>query len=292
MTRSGRGRGRRGQRSRRGWAGRSRRGWALALLSGAPLWGFSLPFAAQAAQAAQAATPADLDHVEARIEAGRLEGAAEAIENWLASEAREAARGEVLRARYLRARLLADPHSARAELLSVAMDGGSRYGPRAWLRLAHLDLALDEPSRAAADLERLRADHPGGAETVESWYWTGRAFEARGLLDRACEAWRRGAAEGRRVGATETARLADTSALGCAPDAPRFAIQIAAFSRPDPAEEMRGRLETDGFFSRVVEYDGLHRVRLGRFARREAAQSLVRRLRDAGFEPAVIPVVS
>lgn len=268
---------------------RSGRGWALALLAGAP-WGFSVP---SAVQAAQAAAPVDLDHIEARIEAGRFEGAAEALERWFATaEAQNAARGDVLRARYFRARLLADPDSARAELLSVAMDGGSRYGSRAWLRLAQLDLALDEPSRAAADLERLRSDHPRSAETVASWYWTARTFEARGLIDRACEAWQRAAAEGRRVGATETARLAEAAALGCAPGAPRFAIQVAAFSRRDAAEEMHGRLEAAGFFSRVVEHDGLHRVRMGHFARREAAESLVRRLRDAGFESTVIPVVS
>lgn len=279
--------------SRRSRGGRlpgrgSCRAWVLALLAGAPSWGLSVPSAAQAAQGASV----DLDHLEARIEAGRFEGAAEAMERWFAAEARDAARGDVLRARYLRARLLADPDSARAELLAVAMDGGSRYGSRAWLRLAQLDLALDEPSRAAADLERLRADHPRSGEAVESWYWTARTFEDRGLLDRACEAWQRGIAEGRRVGAMEIALLAETSALGCQPGAPRFAIQAGAFSRRDPAEEMRGELEAAGFFSRVVEYDGLHRVRLGRFARREAAESLARRLREAGFEPAVIPVVS
>lgn len=265
------------------------RAWMLALLAGAPCWGLSVP---SAAQAAQAGAPVDLDLLEARIEAGRFEGAAEAIENWFAAEARDAARADVLRARYLRARLLADPDSARAELLSVAMDGSSRHGSRAWLRLAQLDLALDEPSRAAADLDRLRADHPRSAEAIESWYWTARTFEDRGLIDRACEAWQRAAAEGRRVGATETERLAEVASLGCAPGAPRFAIQVGAFSRRDPAEEMRAQLEAAGFFSRVVEYDGLHRVRLGRFARREAAESLARRLRDAGFEPAVIPVVS
>lgn len=286
MTASLRSRGRRPPR--RG----SCRAWALALLAGAPSWGLSVPSAAQAAPAAQAAAPVDLDHLEARIEAGRFEGAAEAIERWLSTEARNAARGDELRARYLRARLLADPDSARAELLSVAMNGGSRHGSRAWLRLAQLDLALDEPARAAADLERLRSDHARSAEAVESWYWTARSFEDRGLLDRACEAWQRGAAEGRRVGAAAIALLAETSALGCAPGAPRFAIQVAAFSRRDPAEEMRGQLEAAGFFCRVVEYDGLHRVRLGRFARREAAESLVRRLRGAGFDPAVIPIVS
>ena len=267
----------------------SRRVWVLALLAAAPSWGVAVP---SAAQAAQAGAPVDLDLLEARIEAGRLEGAEEAIESWLAAEARNAARGDVLRARYLRARLLAEPDSARAEFLSVAMDGSSRHGSRAWLRLAQLDLALDEPSRAAADLERLRADHPRSAEAVESWYWTARTFEDRGLLDRACEAWQRAASEGRRVGATEITLLAEASALGCAPGTPRFAIQVGAFSRRDPAEEMRGQLEAAGFFPRVVEYDGLHRVRLGRFARREAAESLARRLRDAGFEPAVIPVVS
>lgn len=280
--------------SRRSRGGRpprhgSRRLWALALLAGAPSWGLSVP---SAARAAQAAAPVDLDHLEARIEAGTFEGAAEAIESWFATEERNAARGDVLRARYLRARLLADPDSARAELLAVAMNGGSLHGSRAWLRLAQLDLALGEPARAAADLERLRADHPRSDEAVESWYWTARTFEDRGLLDRACEAWQRGAAEGRRVGAAEIALLAESSALGCASGAPRFAIQVAAFSRRDPAEEMRGQLEAAGFFARVVEYDGLHRVRMGRFARREAAESLARRLRDAGFEPTVIPVVS
>ena len=285
MTRS-----RRNRRSRGGRPGHgSRRAWAPALLAAASLWGLSVPFPAQAAQAA---TPVDLDHIEARIEAGRFEGAAEAIEGWLAAVGRNAARGDLVRARYLRARLLTDPDSARAELLSVAMDGGSRYGSRAWLRLAQLDLALGEPSRAAADLERLRADHPRSAEAVASWYWTARTFEDRGLLDRACEAWQRGAAEGRRVGAASIALLAEASARGCAPGGPRFAIQVAAFSRRDPAEEVRGQLEAAGFFSRVVEQDGFHRVRLGRFARREAAESLARRLLDAGFDPAVIPVVS
>lgn len=280
----------RSHRIRRGHPGHGNsRAWALALLVGPPLWGLAAP---SPAQAAQAAAPVDLDRLEARIESGNLEGAAEAIESWLATETRNAARGEVPRARYLRARLLADADSARAELFSIATDGGSRYAARAWLRLAQLDLALGEPDRASADLERLRADHPRGPEVVESWYWTARTFEDRGLLDRACEAWERAAAEGRRVGDTETALLAEAASLACAPGGPRFSIQVAAFSRPAPAEEIQERLEASGFFSRVVEYDGFHRVRLGRFVRREAAESLARRLRDAGFEPAIVPVIS
>ncbi len=270
---------------------RRRRGAARtpALLAGLLSAALAAP---SAAQTVRAAPPVDLGILEARIESGTLAGAAEAIENWLATHAPGAARPEVRRARYLRARLLADPDSARAELLSIARDGGGRYGARAWLRLAQLDLSLGEPARAAADLERLRADHPQSPEAVESWYWTGRSFEDRGLLDRACEAWTRAGAEGRRVGATESTLLAEAASSGCAPGAPRFAIQVAAFSRPEPAEEMRAQLETGGFFSRVAEYGGLHRVRVGRFSRREAAESLVRRLRDAGFDPAIVPVVS
>ena len=280
----------RGRRIRRGHPGPGRCGvWALALVVGPPLWGTAAP---SSVQAAQVAAPVELDRLEARIESGNLEDAAEAIENWLATQGRDAARGEVARARYLRARLLADADSARAELFSVATDGGSRYAARAWLRLAQLDLALGEPARAAADLERLRADHPRGPEVVESWYWTARTFEARGLLDPACEAWERGAAEGRRVGDMTMVSLAEAAWLACAPGGPRFSIQVAAFSRPRPAEEMREQLEASGFFSRVVEYDGFHRVRLGRFVRREAAEILARRLRDAGFEPAIVPVIS
>ena len=266
---------------------------ALALLAGSLMWGLVAPPAARAGQPAeQAAAPVDLEILAARVETGSLEGAAEAIGRWFATRAETAAPGEVLRARYLRARLFADPDSARAELLSIAMEGGAAYGARAWLRLAQLDLARGEPARAAADLERLRADHPRSAEAAGSWYWTARTFEARGLLDPACEAWERGAAEGHRIGAAETTFLAETASLACSPGGPRFAIQVAAFSRRGPAEETRARLEAEGFFARLVESDGFHRVRLGRFARREAAEGLVRRLRAAGFEPAVVPVIS
>ncbi|WP_419163300.1 SPOR domain-containing protein [Candidatus Palauibacter sp.] len=255
-----------------------RRVWPLVLLAICPAPAF----------AAQSADPAALVRLEAEVEAGRAEGVAEAVGRWIA-EARNPTRESLARARYLRARLMADADSARTALLALALDGGSSFGALAWLRLAQLDLALGAPARASADLDRLRADYPRSPLATVSWHWTARTLEARGLLARACEAWQRAVTEARRVGDATSARLAAVASTGCGAGTPRFTVQVAALSRAETAREMRSRLEVDGFPARVVEDDALHRVRVGRFASPEAARGLQRRLHDAGYAADIVP---
>ena len=262
---------------------RARRVWPLALLS-------VLPVPELAAQSAEAAAEAEtLDRLEARVESGDTDGVAEAIGRWL-SGARNPPRDALGRARYLRARLMSDADSARGELLALALDGGP-WAARAWLRLGQLELAAGDPARAEAALERLRADDPRSAAARSSWYWTARTFEDRGMLERACEGWTRALTEAQNAGDAASIRLAVAASAGCAPEAPRFAAQVAAFSAPEAANEMRSQLDADGFPARVVEAGGLHRVRVGRFTTAEAARGLERRLRLAGFSVSIVPAV-
>lgn len=232
-----------------------------------------------------------LDRLEADIEAGRLGGAREALGAWVAAggEQTAEARGRV---RYLTARLMADIDSARTEYLAVALDGRSSYGAQAWLRLAQMDLAVGEPRRAASDLERLRADFPGGPFAAESWYWTARTLEQRGLLDEACDTYGRAITAARRVEEPATIERAVAGSRECASGGLRFSIQVGAFSRAESARELRARLEADGLPARIFKDGGLHRVRVGWFASPETARGLERRLREGGFSVAVVAAES
>ena len=97
--------------------------------------------------------------------------------------------------------------------------------------------------------------------------------------------------EAQNTGDAASIRLAVAASAGCAPGAPRFEAQVAAFSTPEAANDMRSQLAADGFPARVVEADGLHRVRVGLFSTPEAAGGLERRLRQAGFSVSVVPAV-
>ncbi len=235
-------------------------------------------------------TPPDseaLDRLEADIEAGRTAGARDALDVWIAAAQNETpeARG---RARYLKARLMTNVDSARTEYLGVALDGRSSFGAHAWLRLAQMDLMMGEPARAISDLERLRADYPGGATAASSWYWTARALAQRGLLDDACDTYARALIEAQRVQHPSAIERAMTASGECAPGGLRFSIQVGAFSRATAARELQAQLEADGQPARVFEDDGLHRVRVGWFASPETARGLEGRLREGGFTVAVV----
>lgn len=232
-----------------------------------------------------------LDRLEAALDSGRVEGLREAVEAWLAA-ADDASAEDRGRADYLRARLLRDPDSARTAFAGVALDGRSTYGARAWLRLAQMDLSLGESLRALSDLERLRADYPSHAAAGLSWYWTARAWEQSGELVRACEAFARAITEGRGVADGPAVERAVDASRECEPGGLRFSLQVGAFSRESAAETEQATLAEFGYPARVYSEDGLHKVRVGRFANAEAARSLQRRLRSNGFSVVVVAAES
>lgn len=237
---------------------------------------------------AQGGSPAPrLDELEAAIEAGELEGVRTQLDEWLAAGG-ERSPEEAGRARYLRARLMRNADSARAELLAVALDGRSSYGAHAWVRLAQLDLARGDAGRAVQALERLRADHPSSRVVPSSWYWTARARESLGDLEAACGAFDRAVDEAGAAGDTALVERALTASAACSPGGLRFTLQLGAFSRRSAAEAMAEEARRAGFEARVVSEDGLEKVRVGRFASPEAARHLERLMRARGFSVAVI----
>ncbi len=233
---------------------------------------------------AQPIEPApDLARIEAAVDSGRVRGARDAVERWLADTGDSATPADLQRAGLLRARLMNDADSARSEYLRIAIDGQSSRGAEAWLRLAQLDLALGDPERAEVDLQRLRADYPTGRWVIESWYWSGRALEVSGRLEDACEAWDRASAAAREAGDSDILEMSGTSARSCGAGGMRLTVQLDAFRDRSAAQAVTARAEGAGFSARIVEDGGLYKVRVGRFARVEAAREMAKRVRAAGF---------
>lgn len=74
-------------------------------------------------------------------------------------------------------------------------------------------------------------------------------------------------------------------------EGPRYTVEVASASSVTGAAGTRERLRAGGFSSSPVVDgdDATVRVRLGSFPTRDAAESLARRLRDAGHQPTVLP---
>ena len=233
------------------------------------------------------AEASELDRLETAIDAGSVDGVRDRLERWLA-DADDASPEDRGRAAFLRARLMSDGDSARVEYLSIALDGRSSYGAKAWLRLAQLELARGEPARAVEDLERLRADYPASDLTAASYYWSARALESGGELDDACRFFDLALDAASRVGDAEIGERAGTGRRGCASGGLRFTLQIGAFSGDSAAKSLASTANALGFPARIVEDGGLQKVRVGRFASPDAARSLEWRLRGEGFSVAIV----
>jgi tetratricopeptide (TPR) repeat protein len=234
---------------------------------------------------------AALDRIEAAIEAGSTTGLREELERWLA-DGDGASPEDLGRAAFLRARLISDGDSARSEYLTIALDGRSSYGARAWLRLAQLELARGEPARAVEDLERFRSDYPRSPLTAASYYWSARALESGGELDEACSFFDRALDEANRIGDPLTGESASAGRQVCAGGGLTFTLQIGAFSGTSAAESLASTANALGFPARIVKDEDLQKVRVGRFASPDAARLLERRLRDEGFSVAIVAAES
>jgi cell division protein FtsN len=57
-------------------------------------------------------------------------------------------------------------------------------------------------------------------------------------------------------------------------------VQVAAFSNHESAEKLRARLKELGFDARITNDAAQYRVRVGRYATREAADSTADRMKE------------
>lgn len=99
------------------------------------------------------------------------------------------------------------------------------------------------------------------------------------------------AAWGRADPVDSVARPAVAEALrACAAGDAVFAVQVGAFGEISGAETIRRRLGDAGFETYIVrsDEDGLHRVRIGRFMHLTSAALYAERVRRRGFEAVVV----
>ena len=70
-----------------------------------------------------------------------------------------------------------------------------------------------------------------------------------------------------------------------------FTVQVAAFERRRSAEELSAALQRDGYSGvEITRGDGVHRVRVGRFLRRQDAELTARVLKGRGYDALVVQV--
>lgn len=284
---------------------------SAALLAGTTFLAAALLAAAALPLRAQESEVPTLDAVAAAADSGRLERARSLLERWRTGAAPEAGLEQLRRAEFLGARLAADADSARRRYARLAVEAGGELGARARLRLAQLQLAEGKAEPALRQLELVRSDVPGDSLAKASWLWTGRARLAVGDTSGACDALRRAA-----DGGPELRALAARAARGCGLEAPGepvavaddgavgedageataagWVVQLGAFSDRAAAERVRERAADAGWEARRLPPgpDGLHRVRVGPWEDRAAAEEAVRSLEEDGFRALVVEVRS
>lgn len=252
----------------------------------------ALPLALGAGNGLAAQTGSDaalLNRIEAAIDSGHVESARSDLQQWFASREMAARRDDMVRARFLRARLSQDADFARGEYLWVAIDGRSEYGAEAWLRLAQLSLMEGDPNRAELNLDRLRADYPNSRVVPRSWLWSGLARESSGAFEAACQAWQTALREaGDGAAGQEVAEAARAAMAPCAADGLRLTVQLGAFGEASAAEAVRARAAEAGFDARTERDGPLYKVRVGTFGQADAARTMVRRLENAGFSAVIL----
>ena len=204
----------------------------------------------------------------------------------------------------------------------------SRWAGDALLRLAQLEMARGDRTRALAHLERLWLEHPTSATRPRTAYWMARVLFEQGDARRACtrlaHAERNTPAENvelrnqiayyaQRCVGVDTAAVAavdstppDSAARNTASSsgavassdtattvsAGRYTVQVAAYSSRAEAERLQKRLRARGFEARVVGSAKPYRVRVGRYATRAEALEAMRRMKQAnvvGFVTEVEP---
>ena len=214
---------------------------------------------------------------------------------------------------YWRAALAATAADAERDYKRIIIEFPvSRRSESALIGLAQLELARGDRSQAMQHLERVVREHPSGPSRARASFWMARVHFDQGNFPRACarlEDSRRHtpseAVEMRNqlqyyaqrcegVDTTVVVRAAPAEstrampvrpgAVATQPTAPArsaraYTVQIGAFASRADADAKHRQLRAQGHSTRVVKVGALWRVRIGRYASREAAADSARALK-------------
>ncbi len=182
----------------------------------------------------------------------------------------------------------------------------SQWADQALLRMAELRFANGELAAAARSAERILLDYPFSDVLPKAAFWAGRAYLELGDAATGCPLLQRAgdsAGDDVELGNRSRYYMQRCPGAGAAPDSagPQrderrpssgtfYSVQVAAVSSVTAANEVMQSLHDQGYESHVVRgEDGLFKIRVGRFAQRSEAESLLAELkRKLGGQPFVV----
>ena len=216
---------------------------------------------------------------------------------------------------YWRAALAATAADAERDYKRIIIEFPvSRRSESALVGLAQLELARGDRAQAMQHLERVVREHPSGPSRARASFWMARVHFDEGNFPRACARLadsrshtptdavemqnqleyyaqrcegvdttvvvRTTAAESTRAmpprpGSVVTQRPAQPAPRG----ATAYTVQIGAFESRVDADAKHRQLSAQGHGTRVVKVGALWRVRMGRYASRNAAADVARALK-------------
>lgn len=220
-------------------------------------------------------------------------------------------------------RAFTSSHAADAEHDYLRLSVEYALSPRAadaLLQLGQLEYARGDRVAARRHFERLLREHPTGPDVAEANYWNARlAFDDADSTG-ACRAlnaaaahvaaddvelrnqidYQRGIctavltrAEADTGTASDTTKGAQRGAMGAggsttSAQGRQYSVQIAAYTAKSSADNLARRLKNRGFDVRVVGTRAPYRVRIGRYATRDAATTALARMRRANVNGIVV----
>lgn len=282
------------------------------------LLGFCLSIASATALVAQQADSATSDTTFLAAQRLVVEGRGQEGRALIARELSAAPEGSprYVEALYWRAALAATAADAERDYKRIIIEFPvSRRSESALVGLAQLELARGDRSQAMQHLERVVREHPSGPSRARASFWMARVHFDEGNFPRACARLE----DSRRHTPTEAVEMRNqleyyaqrcegvdttmvvratpaesTRAMPARPGAiatqpparrpsPRgatvYTVQIGAFESRVDADAKRRQLSAQGHGTRVVKVGALWRVRMGRYASRNAAADVARALK-------------
>lgn len=262
---------------------------------------------AAAQEAGPPADPMSLERVEELTRMGRTEEARVGLLGWWERDREGASRREVQRALWLRGILTVDPEQAALDFWRLVIEyPGGPFSDDALFRLAQSAHATGDGAAAQRWVEMLERDYPSSPLRREARQWLDAAGDPPAQPP---VTGPEGAPSTEGRAAADTATADTVAAAGVEPseggagragqppraaadstDAPRYSVQLGAFSSIDRATALYRQARDAGLEARIVRVPdtNLFHVRVGHYDSAGAAGEPMRRITGMGFVAALV----